>query len=131
MAEVLSLIEYLSSTMAQPFAWGRSDCCTFAAGWVYAATGLDPYVGFRALYSTERAARCLIGLRGGLVRIFDEELAGIGLARTPTPTSGDIGIVMAPEPTAAIHFADRWILRSARGLIGAPATAIAAWRIDA
>jgi hypothetical protein len=46
------LMAYLEPLRLTPFAWGKHDCCTFAAGAVKAMTGEDPMPEFRGRYST-------------------------------------------------------------------------------
>ncbi|MFZ2996292.1 DUF6950 family protein [Sphingobium sp.] len=46
------LAAYLEPLRTRPFAWGRYDCCLFAAGAVMAMTGVDPMPEFRGRYST-------------------------------------------------------------------------------
>ena len=46
------LAAYLEPLRTRPFAWGRHDCCTFAAGAVAAMTDVDPMPEFRGHYST-------------------------------------------------------------------------------
>lgn len=46
------LAAYLEPLRARPFAWGKHDCCLFAAGAVLAMTGVDPMPEFRGRYST-------------------------------------------------------------------------------
>lgn len=117
--------------MAQPFAWGRADCCSFAAGWVEVATGMDPSSCVRGCYSSVAEANAIIAERGSLTQLVSEEMDRLGFARTLAPVTGDVGLVVAPNigPTAAIRSGDRWLFRRARGLIGVPATAVVAWRI--
>ena len=50
------LAAYLEPLRARPFAWGRHDCSTFAAGAVEAMTGVDPMPEFRGRYSTARGS---------------------------------------------------------------------------
>lgn len=46
------LAAYLEPLRTRVFAWGRHDCCTFAAGAVLAMTEADPMPEFRGRYST-------------------------------------------------------------------------------
>jgi hypothetical protein len=46
------LAAYLDPLRLRAFAWGRHDCCTFAAGAVQAMTDVDPMPEFRGRYST-------------------------------------------------------------------------------
>lgn len=47
---------YLRACRDTPFAWGRHDCCLFAAGAVIAMTGIDLMGEFRGRYRTPRGA---------------------------------------------------------------------------
>lgn len=55
---------YIAERMTEPFAWGRHDCCRFAAGAVEAMTDEDPMRGFE--YCDEAGARALIRSAGSL-----------------------------------------------------------------
>ena len=93
MRDLSAMAAYIAAREAMPFAWGRNDCVTFAAGAVLALTGRDPLAGIPA-WKTERAA--LIGLkrRGGLA-------AAVSHVLTEIPTGhahrGDIGLVPGPD----------------------------------
>ena len=50
------LAAYLEPLRTLPFAWGKHDCCTFAAGAVKAMTGVDPMPEFRGRYTTARGS---------------------------------------------------------------------------
>lgn len=47
-----------------PFAWGRQDCCSFAADVTVALTGRDPLAAYRGRYASEAEADRLIGPAG-------------------------------------------------------------------
>lgn len=51
------LVAYLHAARLQPFAYGRHDCCLFAADAVAAMTGIDIAAPWRGRYTT---------LRGGI-----------------------------------------------------------------
>lgn len=55
------------------FAWGRFDCCLFAADAVAAVTGIDPAEPWRGTYTDARAAARLLARMGCL----DATAAGI------------------------------------------------------
>lgn len=52
---------FVIERLAAPFAWGRNDCCLFAADGVQAITGVDPAPHLRA-HTNARGA--LLALRG-------------------------------------------------------------------
>lgn len=64
-AHTALLDAYLARHRATPFAWGQHDCCTFAAGWVQARTGLDPMAGLRGYSSRLGAARAVRAVAHG------------------------------------------------------------------
>jgi len=76
------LAAYLEPLRARQFAWGRHDCCTFAAGAVKAMTGVDPMPEFRGRYRTalgsERALRRYGA--GTLATTLDRKFTPIGAA---------------------------------------------------
>lgn len=81
---------YLRQRAARPFAWGRQDCCTYAADWVLLATGKDPMAGLRGLDTAVAARRTLQEL-GGMRAAWDARhrphIAG------PYAQAGDIAMV--------------------------------------
>lgn len=50
------LAGYLEEARQTPFAWGRHDCVSFAAGWFCLMTGRDTYAPWRGRYSTRFGA---------------------------------------------------------------------------
>lgn len=74
-----------------PFAWGRHDCCTFAADWVLVRTGRDPMAALRGLFSPLAAMRALRRL-GGFVAAADA-LLGNRLAAPALARPGDVCLV--------------------------------------
>jgi hypothetical protein len=76
------LAAYLEPLRARAFAWGRHDCCTFAAGAVMAMTGVDPMPEFRGRYSTAiGSARALRYLgRGDLAATLDGKFEAVAPA---------------------------------------------------
>jgi len=73
------LAAYLEPLRLRTFAWGRHDCCTFAAGAVEAMTEVDPIPEFRGRYSSARgAARALKRLgRGTLAATLDAKFEAV------------------------------------------------------
>jgi hypothetical protein len=57
---------HLTQMQGEVFAWGKTDCCMFAAGVVIAQTGVDPIPEFRGRYTTKMgAAKALIKYGNG------------------------------------------------------------------
>lgn len=63
----------------RPFEWGRYDCVLFAADCTWALTQKDPAAPWRGAYSDEAGAARLIAEAGGLSRLVETALSGIGL----------------------------------------------------
>lgn len=72
--------------------WGASDCTSWCAAWVLAATGKT--VPFLGSYATLDEAHALIDAAGGLDVLWAQALARVGIHATPyAPQLGDVGIV--------------------------------------
>jgi hypothetical protein len=86
----------LSAVMARyrdlPFAWGRADCCLFAADCVQAVTGRDPMADHRGAYASEHDALRALQACGGLVNGAVDRLGPVIRADLAQP--GDVGLVL-------------------------------------
>ena len=73
----------IKAAAARPFAWGRHDCCTFAAGCVVAMTdGPDPMEKYRGGYDDEKGATRILR-RCGLAGRGDSVLDALGVEVAP------------------------------------------------
>jgi hypothetical protein len=54
------LAVYVDGKQRAPFAWGKHDCCTFAAGAVHAMTGKHHMAEFRGKYKDEGTAQAAL-----------------------------------------------------------------------
>ncbi|MES2909838.1 MAG: hypothetical protein V4718_00530 [Pseudomonadota bacterium] len=86
-AQLLSA--YLLERKAQPFAWVKNDCCTFAAGAVVAMTGRDPMAPLRGKYKTRAGAGKLLARAGNLQALASQYL-GSPLATPALAMRGDV-----------------------------------------
>lgn len=68
------LIACVEAAREKPFAWGRHDCCTFAADCIEAMTGVDLAEGFRGTYGSARAGLERLERMGGLEGLADRFL---------------------------------------------------------
>jgi hypothetical protein len=59
------LAAYVDASRSTPFAYGKHDCCLWAAGWIVEATGDDPAAHWRG-YASEAEAQAIIDAAGGL-----------------------------------------------------------------
>lgn len=87
--------ERLDALMAErrdaPFAWGRNDCCLFAADAVLAVSGIDVADQLRGRYDTAAQAAELLEDLGGVERLAEQMLGDEVLPAQAQP--GDIGLV--------------------------------------
>lgn len=60
-----------------PFAWGKNDCCSFAADAVVCMTDVDPMAELRGRYDSEAGARALIDEIGGIDVWLDARLSPV------------------------------------------------------
>lgn len=75
----MRLSAYIADKREEPFAWGRHDCCTFAAGAVEAITGQDPMPEFRGRYDTALGSvRILEGKK--LEEVLDDKFAEVPIS---------------------------------------------------
>lgn len=74
------LHEYVELVAGERFAWGRFDCCLFAADAVRVMTGFDGAAPLRGRYSSEGEALALLQAEGGLEAYVSHVL---GVPRAP------------------------------------------------
>jgi hypothetical protein len=105
-ASAIGLPEYLSLAARRPFVWGEFDCFLFCADWIVARFGVDPAQEFRGAYDDEKAARRLMGPRGGTLGLAEFCLARVGFLPTLTPREGDVGLA---DVATLSRFGDRCV----------------------
>lgn len=121
----MTLAEYLLEAARTRWKDGVHDCSAWPARWA----GIEV-----PAYSSEAEARALVDEAGGLVALWDQHIAG-SLSRVDDPEPGDVGIIyaMTAERTitevGAIWSGERWAFVTVRGLVSAPADAVAIWRV--
>lgn len=70
----LRFSDFIVKRRAMPFAWGRNDCCLFAADAVFAMTGNDFGGDALGAYTDAKGALRMTEERGGLRAIASEAL---------------------------------------------------------
>lgn len=83
------------------FGWGGLDvidCSTFPAAWILRVDGRDAAEPWRGRYSDEEGARAFVQAEGGLLRLFDRRLRGMGFPRSAAPSTGHVGLVRCERP---------------------------------
>lgn len=125
------LLEHLHRAAAEPFARPHADCCSFAADWVLARTGVDPAADLRGAYADERGALRLIRRWGGFDLMWKVHMAMAGFNETRAPHEGDVGVVRdgSGRMVSAIRVHGGWAAKAADGLIIEDFPMIVAWSL--
>jgi hypothetical protein len=99
------LADFIESRRGEPFAWGRQDCCMFAADAVVMMTGIDPAVEVRGRWDSALSAGRLLRSLGGVEEAVRAACARCGFAELAPPLAGRGDIVLtdtAAGPAAGI-----------------------------
>ena len=126
------LAALFAARQAEPFAWGRFDCCLFAADAVLAVTGHDPAAELRGTYATEQEAAHVLRRVGGVAGVAIRRAGPVVVPQLAQP--GDVGLSMLdPErPSLAVWGGGAWHAAGTIGLAHVPAEAVVrAWRCTA
>lgn len=134
---MIRLDDYLEAVMAEPWVWGRMDCCFFGGEWVAQATGRDPLARVRGRYDTALGAARLIAAAGGLVQLVDSVMAPCGFRRADAPEHGDIAVIDMPghgdqavaRASVVIRSGPWWVGRTVDGIAGVQIAPQAVWRV--
>lgn len=128
---------YLRAAARTPFVWGEDDCALWVAGWITLRTGHDFAAPYRGRYHTALGCWRLLRREGGLLALFERDLAGLQRIWDPAAAqAGDVGVVLGAGSrpgrltlVAAICTGPRWAARGgACKLVVGPAPVAAAWR---
>lgn len=116
------------------FAWGRVDCCLFAADAVAAVSGVDPAAPWRGTYADARTAARLLARMGGLSVMATRIARRHGWPVVPPAFlgRGDVVLVRLDDGRAALAvcLGAALVLPAARGLATlARDRALSGWRI--
>lgn len=127
------LDEAIAVARVQPFAWGRHDCCLFAADCVVAMTGEDPAAAWRDRYDNADDGYALLTERhrGDLAAAVDAVL-GLRLPGPAFAQRGDVVLIDTSNGLALGVCAGRHHLIPAKPVGLVPfrlSQALAAWRI--
>ncbi len=122
-----ALDAFIAARMNEPFAWGRNDCCLFAADAVLAMTGVDHAADARGSYGDAAGAARTLQRLGGIAAVG----ARAGAACAPAfAQPGDVGLVEHEgRATLAVCHGSHWLAPVERGIGVLPfAAATQAWR---
>lgn len=123
----IRLQDFVQSRRAEPFAWGRHDCCLFVCDAIQAITGHDPAADLRG-YSTEREAMRMLRAHGG-VRGLADARAGAAVPVLAAQV-GDVGLLpLDGRDTLGLCGGAHWLAPGAQGIVALPLDAAThAWR---
>lgn len=101
------------------------------ADWCRTVRGVDPAASLRGRYGTARGALRHVRRLGGFEAMGRALMAGCGLATTPAPRPGDVGLVRHPRvgPVFAIRCALGWAVKSPEGVAVDDFPVLVAWRL--
>ena len=88
------LAAFIDERREVPFAWGKADCCLFAADWVLVSTGRDIAQEWRGKYATAYAAQRFLKAGGGIENLVERaggERVATGLAQRGDLVAQDCG----------------------------------------
>lgn len=88
------LAAFIDERREIPFAWGKADCCLFAADWVRLATDLDPAADLRGKYGSRLGARRIIKRHGGLGVMVAHALLPLGFREVALSLAGRGDIIV-------------------------------------
>jgi hypothetical protein len=118
----------LAERWARPFAWGRQDCCLFAADCVEAITGQDWAATFRGRYIAKMGAYRLLIAAGGMQVVAAAALGDeipVLMAQV-----GDIGMVEDIGQALVVCAGGHWLGAGADGVEHVPTSRVVrAWRV--
>ncbi len=129
------LAAVIAAARGRPFAWGRHDCCLFAAECVAAITGVDPAAGWRGRYASENEALALVrtegheGVREAVAAVADQQ--GWPAIAVAAARRGDVAwLARRHRAVVAVVVGARLLAVGTGGLVWfSRAAALGAWRI--
>lgn len=85
-------------------------------------------------YESEREAKVTIGRGGGLLTLWSQGLAAIGLVQIDAPQPGDVAILSIPtddgtDETCGIWTGERWASVHRHGTMFGVGTPLGIWRV--
>lgn len=103
--------------MAEPFEWGKSDCCTGACDVFLRLHGVDPMHDLRGRYASRQGALRIIASFGGFVPMVKAFALKLGL-REGVAVPGAIGVTNESLLICAAPCA--WIGKTEHGMTTVP-----------
>jgi len=85
----MTLDQYISDHLSQPFAWRGNDCVTFAVGWLSIRANKDWLADIPPWTNAKEAIR-VVKAMGGLETQFDKHLTRI---KATAAKDGDIALI--------------------------------------
>lgn len=123
--------DFIASILAEPFQWGRTDCCSIADRWVEMQTRKSPSRMAGYIYETELEAMQIMNAAGGMSSMIDGAMSGAGFQRTHLARLGDVGLVLYERQLCmSIRSGIGWFSRNERGVILVKKPAVRAWAVQ-
>lgn len=131
---------YLDDLAKSPWAWGRMDCTTAVADWIWNVHGIDVMAPWRGKYASGKEAIKLAKTQGGFVPNVGRLLDEAGFERTQSPEDGDIALLDIPRTgrvrmmpvvgaVMGIRLKRWWIAKAQSGIVADDWSFIHAWRL--
>ena len=120
---MVTLSDYLRAATAERFELARVNCLLWVARWVALQTGINPAADWRGELELDVDGKPTLDVEATAIA------AMAPFKPTATPRRGDVGLVRAPQPTAAICLGRRWAALAPQGLAVAAWPFIRAWEL--
>ncbi|MCB1463267.1 MAG: hypothetical protein KDJ90_12775 [Nitratireductor sp.] len=112
---------------------GSVDCVMTLADWLVTLGHRDPAAGLRGVYHDEAGYRAILAGHGGMAPMIDARATMLGLPRTATARTGDVGVIGSAASIdrqwGAIWDGGDWLVRFDGGFSRVKARAMAIWRV--
>ncbi len=117
----MGIREFVAAIVAEPFAWGKTDCGSIADRWIAIKTGVSPLDAYGRRHHDENEGKAWLAEPGSVAVAVNRVMRSNGFKRTKTPQAGDLGLVLYDgRMCIALHTGDYWFSRHEDGLIAAP-----------
>ena len=128
----MTLADYLQAGVRLRWEPGKHDCCVWPAGWALTWGRGDPMARWRGRYRSDAGAVRLVRQEGGMLALWRQGLADIGIPEVGELEPGDVGVVDALteyglQHVGAIWTGSKWAFAARDGLMFARADCLAAW----
>lgn len=115
----MDVIEFLRLEASLPAYPG--SCCKMVDKWIRRHWGFSALARFGRDFETEEEVARWLAEPGSIAVAVNRVMRAGGFAKTKTPISGDVGLIVKERRLCmAIHAGCQWVSRDENGMIGAP-----------